>query len=287
MFDQQPMNLLCPTCHRPIDEENICPSGHIYYGQGGVLELLDEKFGAKLHAFTARFSQFRQQENRRIITRAIYPRLPHILSHDHEWRLRGYDLAIIRRLLSRKMNVRVLDIGAWNGWLCHHLAEMGHIVTGIDFFSDPFDGLGAKQFYPSDWQAIQMNLDDLSVLDGTFDVVILNRCLQFFPEPLAYAAQACAKIAPGGMLILTGLQFFREPRTKIRQIKAYEQRFREQYGFEIFLRPTKGYLDNNDQQQLVKMGVNLFSYPKLLISNLKAMLVPETPRHFYGVWNKP
>ena len=37
------------------------------------------------------------------------------------------------------------------------------------------------------------------------DVVILNRCLQFFPEPATALKRAQERVAPDGLLIVTGL----------------------------------------------------------------------------------
>ena len=36
----------------------------------------------------------------------------------------------------------------------------------------------------------------LSILDAHFDVVVLNRCLQFFPDPLAYLEHVKDRVAP-------------------------------------------------------------------------------------------
>jgi hypothetical protein len=112
---------------------------------------------------------------------------------------------------------------------------------------------------------------------------MLNRCLQFFTDPIAYVAAARQKIAPGGMLILTGLQFFREPRAKARQVAIARQFYRDRYDFELFLRPTKGYLDFADRARLQAAGVDLRPYPQLWLANLRSMIDATLPSHHYGV----
>jgi hypothetical protein len=129
-----------------------------------------------------------------------------------------------------------------------------------------------------------MDLRDLSAVAEQFDVVILNRCLAFFTDPAGYAASAKARVAAGGLLLATGLQFFRAPERKAAQVAEGRQRFAEQHGREMFLFPTRGYLDGGDEARLRAEGVRLRSYPQLWAANLKARLLPMRPRHAYGVW---
>lgn len=159
-----------------------------------------------------------------------------------------------------------------------------HAVTAVDYFDDEHDGLRARKFYSTSWQAVQMDLMDLQTLGEPFDMIILNRCVQFFPQPAAYVAQAKEQLAPGGLLILTGLELFRDPSAKAARVAQLLHSHRQRYGFELFLRPTKGYLDFADKAQLEAQGVQLKSPWQLLPANLKALLRPALPRHCYGVY---
>ncbi len=275
--------LRCPTCNEPLDDQFTCENRHPYPISNGVLELLTADFGAKLHQFTTHFSQLREQESRKITDPTIFPRLPHAFPNHPEWRQRQFDLEIIQQLLRGKTGLHILDIGAWNGWLSHRLAESGHIVTAIDYFADPFDGLGARPFYPTTWDAVQMNLEDLSCLDQTFDVVILNRCVQFFLEPAHYATLARSKLAPGGVMILTGLAFFRDPRQKVQGVKDLRAHLKA-HGFDFF-KEIKGYLDLHDKQKMQALGIRLLPYPQLRLPNLKAYFSLLAPHHHYGIWS--
>jgi hypothetical protein len=114
-------------------------------------------------------------------------------------------------------------------------------------------------------------------------LIVINRCLAFFAEPAAYVTAARRLLAPGGLLLLTGLQIYYDPAVKARQVAAYRQAHRERYGFELFLRPTKGYLDQADAVALKAAGVTLRSYRRLWPANLKAWLQPVRPFHQYGV----
>jgi 2-polyprenyl-3-methyl-5-hydroxy-6-metoxy-1,4-benzoquinol methylase len=284
------MRLCCPICREPFDADApACPNGHAFARRDGVLRLLDPSFEERLRAFADGWTAIRQAEGKRLLDASAYEGLPfsQLASGDPawrvEWRLRSYDLAAIDGLLKRRGALRILDVGAWNGWLSHRLTAQGHAVTAIDFFADAHDGLAARQHYRTRWRAIQMDLADLSVLDERFDAVILNRCLAFFTDPVAYVARARDRLAPGGVLIATGLQFFRAPGVKAREVAATQKHYRDRHGFDLFLRPTRGYLDFADRDRLRAGGMALRAYPQLWRANLKSMLRPALPRHLYGV----
>jgi 2-polyprenyl-3-methyl-5-hydroxy-6-metoxy-1,4-benzoquinol methylase len=281
--------LLCPSCREPLDSsELVCANHHQYGRQHGVLVLLEDVFAEKLRTFTAAFSEARAADNKRLLDTSAYEKLPFIapVGEAWEWRMRRYDLAVIEKLLAGRGRQRILDIGAWNGWLSHRLAAGGHEVTAVDYFIDPYDGLAAKQFYSTTWQAIQMDLTDLSILDRQYHVVILNRCLQFFAAPSSYVAHVQERVVRGGLLILTGLQIFFDERVKRHQVAAYRRKHGEQHGFEIFLNPTKGYLDLDDKAGLEARGVILQPYSQLWVANLKSRFNTTLPRHYYGVYTK-
>ena len=275
------MRYLCPNCHEPLDEALRCVNDHRFAEHNGVLVLLADEFGARLQAFLSSFEALREREHKRLIDPAAYEQLPDIRSGDRawqvEWRLRRYDLAIVLdRLRARSArSARVLDIGAWNGWLSHQLAGRGHDVTAVDYFVDEYDGLGARRCYSTRWRAVQLDLDDLTVLNESFDVIILNRCVQFFTDPITQLHVARALLAPGGQLILTGLQFFRDPRLKAREVAQARQAYRAQTGSDLFLKPTKGYVDFEDRRRFQADGMQLHDYPQLRLANLKARLRPE------------
>ena len=294
------MRILCPICRDgfDVDPDSLqdgsltsaaectvtCPQGHCFMVENGVLALLDNEFGGRLRAFLTSFSNVRAADGKRLVDPTAYPELPagRAVRNDFEWRLRQYDLHVIAGLLADRPQQRVLDIGAWNGWLSNRLAAMGHSVTAVDYFSDEFDGLQARKFYATRWLAIQMNLEDLAVLDQPFDLVIVNRCLQFYDDPTEFAQAARQKVAAGGLLVLTGLAFVRDARQ--RQAGMVELRSHlNQYGLDFF-KPMKGYLDFQDKTRLESLGFVLRPYPQLRLSNLKSLVDDQAPRYYYGLF---
>lgn len=279
--------MLCPSCREPVDpDRDACPSGHGFETVDGVLQLLEPAFAARLRVFLDGFRALREADGRRIHDPSVFPRLPFAVEfrHDPEWRMRGYDLEVILRLARRRQPGSVLDIGAYNGWLSHRLALAGHRVTAVEYFVDDRDGIGAHRFYPTRWRPIQVDLRDLSVLEETFDLVVLNRCVQFFADPPAIAAHAAEWVAAGGALVLTGLEIFADPSERRRSVEALGERLRR-HGLEPFV-PVKGYLDHGDAEQFRSLGIDLRPYPQLRmrIARLRARLDRRRGKPCFGVW---
>ena len=279
------MSLLCPNCRAAVDTTTLaCPGGHQFVYDDGVLVLLETQFAARLCAFSAVLTRFRDAEHKRLTDPAAYEQLPYGKARENvEWRARCYDLALIKREIAERGRLRILDVGASNGWLSHQLALQGHELTAVEQFTDEYDGLRAKKFYSSDWRAIQLDLTDLSVLNQRYDVVILNHGLHFLPDPVAGVADAQRRVAEGGLLIAIGLAFFRDPSARIRHVAALQQAHRERYNAEFFLRPTRGYLDTADKKHLEAQGLQLRLNPFFWRANLKSLARSTAPRHYYGV----
>jgi SAM-dependent methyltransferase len=282
---------LCPNCRAAIDPAtHTCGQGHAFAEVDGVLPLLSEAFARRLAEFEPALSTARKADGKHLMPVTNYEALPFSTAADAdpglrlEWRLRRYDLALVEAHLAGRTQQRVLDVGAWNGWLSHRLAVAGHCVTAVDYFSDPHDGLRARRFYRAEWRAIQMDLRDPSVIDEQFDLVIVNRCLAFFTDPAAYLECLKPRVAPGGALLVTGLQFFWSTARKARLVAGDRRRHRQLYGMDLFLFPTRGYLDRNDDARLRAHGLRLQPYPQLWKANLKARLLRSRPRHAYGLW---
>jgi SAM-dependent methyltransferase len=281
--------MLCPTCRDPLDPQtDRCPAGHAVQTIDGVLRLVDPDFGARLEAFLDGFRELREADGRRIHDPSVFPRLPFAaeLWRDPEWRMRGNDLEVIRRLTSGRGPMTVLDIGAWNGWLSHRLAEAGHRVTAVDYFTDELDGLGAHRFYPTRWRPIQLDLRDLALLDERFDLVVLNRCVQFFADPPTMAVEATQRVADNGMLIATGLEFFTDPAARRLGVAALVERL-ERHGLEPFM-PIKGYLDLSDRDRFRSLAVELRPYPQLrmLVAVVRSLVNRRRGRPCFGVWTR-
>jgi SAM-dependent methyltransferase len=270
-------------CGEPLNSPGLnCANGHRYSGDGGVIRLIRPDLAQEIENLDAALREFRAAGGVKPISPAAYEQLPGG-QEGLEWRLRRYDLDLIRRLLPERGRLSILDVGAWNGWLSNRLAGWGHDVTAVDYFASEQNGLGAIRFYGRTWRAIQLDLADLTILGRRYDVVILNRCLAFFPDPIRYIRLARTMVNPDGRLIVTGLQFFGDASRRRRNIEAQRQAFRRQFGRDLFLRPSPGLLEMDHMQKLAAAGLTLRPYRALWLANLKARLRSVAPRHYYGL----
>lgn len=278
------MMLLCPICRKRLMlDTSRCVSGHVFPQRDGVINLLSDALQARIAAIEHHRDTVRQALP--LIT--DYTRLPCTLARQHfEWRMRCQDLSIVQHHLAEGKLGRVLEVGAWNGWLTHHLARMSHEVLAVDYFSHPDDGLGAKRHYPEDWHAIQMDISDLTLLPSDNDAVIINHGLHLLPNPLATIRQAQKLLAPGGLLLVLNITFYRAPSRRIAHIAALSSNFQAQHGTAMFLHPTRGYMDLYDRDELRAAGLRLCRYRARWRAMLKSWLHSSAPIYAYGLYTR-
>lgn len=284
-----PLTFRCPTCQQILDSSTLCcAQNHCFEYRDGVLVLLSEETANRLTDFATVTAQMRREKQLHFRDPTIYETLPcnSSLQGNIEWRWRCSDVSVVKALIKHHFRnsrpLQVLDVGAYNGWLSHQLALDGHDVTAVEYIREEFDGLGAKKYYSSNWQAVQMDLVDLAPLDAQFDVVIMNHGLHFFPDPLAHVKQLMAKTAPGGLLMLLGLTFYRDVRRRRRQVEQANETHLARFGRPRLFRPAPGYLDFNDRAILKELGVVFRPYGDFRLVNALSRWLPVLPWHAYG-----
>ena len=229
--------------------------------------------------------QWRAAQGRPPLPASALPELPYgpMVGRDHEWRLRGHDLDLVTGLLTERPASRVLDIGAWNGWLSHRLSMAGHDVTATDVFAGPL-ALGAPWPDPPRWRRVQLEAHELDRLEQTFDVVIVDRCLQFFPEPAEAMPMIRRLIAANGNRHRDRPhRIDRSADAVAGRVDAEARRFRRRWCA-FFLHAAKGYLDRTDLARLEAVGLATHQYGALRLANLRARSFDRSrPEHRYGI----
>ena len=114
---------------------------------------------------------------------------------DAHW---GGDRASTRPLAGKS----VLDVGCGAGLLCEPLARLGGEVTGVD--------AAAENVAVASTHAEGVGLDirymagEVGALDiGTFDLVTCVEVIEHVADKRAFLADVVARLAPGGLLILS------------------------------------------------------------------------------------
>ncbi len=250
-----------------------------------VFTILTPSFKKQLDQFLNRYSATIQQESSQTIPFLEYHQLPFSnAAKGEQWKFRRSSYQVVRSLLSESSSQNILEISGWNGWLTHHLVSWGHTVVSCDIFPDEVTGLSAKKHYKQQWLAIQADTSNLDFFKVKFDVIIVNHCLAYMEYPASFVSELQTLLSENGKIILLGLAVFKDSSRKANETEQFKHHYKEKYGFNIFLRPTKGYLDSQDQVQLQHLGFKFFKYPDYKLRNLLCAIVSTKPKYLYGVY---
>ena len=113
---------------------------------------------------------------------------------DQHWHL---DECTLRPLTGKT----ALDVGCGAGLLAEPLARMGGQVTAVD--AAPELIVAAKAHSDAAGLAIDYRAIGVEALDGRFDLVTAMEVVEHVADPRAFVASLAARLAPGGLLILS------------------------------------------------------------------------------------
>ena len=159
--------------------------------------------------FRADYAEHRASEGRAALDARA---LPYVtsgpLARQWEVRARSWE-AFERRVLQpeqRRADVRaagplrVLDLGAGNGWLAHRAALAGAEALALDVRDDRVDGLGASPA-GSPIERVVASFEAIPLSAGEFDVVVFNAALHY-AEDLGAALHEARRVARVGARIV-------------------------------------------------------------------------------------
>jgi SAM-dependent methyltransferase len=131
--------------------------------------------------------------------------------HGASWRARAVHYLAIRLGLElaravAPSAVRVLDLGAGNGWMARRLAGSFR-VTALDADGSAM-GLGA--LHDARVTRVVGDLEALPLRSGSFDTVIAAAALHYAVDVSAALAEAARVLRPGGLLIVADSPFYED-----------------------------------------------------------------------------
>lgn len=286
------MPIKCPYCEQQVLfalDCIKCENGHCIETEHGVIILQEPSFSKWYVPFEKKFQSYRARENFRIKDESIYDQLPNVPNRLGKglWNAKAKDLEIVRKFLSGRDALNILEIGAWNGWLSHHLNQMGHHVTAIDYFIDPYDGLGAKKYYShQDWTAIQMNLERLDLIDEKYDLIIVNRMIVYFENPIKTLNSLLQeKLNNEGQILVTGVIATNDkPRHNDRFYQEMKD-FEKKEGFSLCTKPFFGPFTDFDLRKCEALGFQRHYYKSNLLGKLKSFVRKPVNWQLYLTFN--
>ncbi|MEO1435895.1 MAG: methyltransferase domain-containing protein [Bacteroidota bacterium] len=287
------MRFKCPNCQE-IREANTFPCANCIEQDGSVIRLMRKKFWTDWKGYLQDFKAFREQIGARVTDPNAYENMPFgegendLLSTS--WKERRMDLQFILNHLSewsaaqeRTEKLQILNYGAWNGWLSHQLALNGHELVTVSPYDDPYDGIGAVKHFSTDWVAIQMELTDVDLFVDPFDVIIFNRNLAFFEDPMQALQNILPKVKPGGLVLLSGLTFFRKEKKATENFQRKLKAATEKFKIKLDYQPMKGILDTQDKHTFEALGGRFTPYPPVWKNQWLPLLLPNRATYGFGV----
>lgn len=94
-----------------------------------------------------------------------------------------------------------LDVGCGAGLMCEPLARMGAAVTGVDAAAENVAVAG--EHAAGQGLGIRYECADVASLPGQFDLVTSMEVVEHVSDPAAFVAALAARMAPGGLMILS------------------------------------------------------------------------------------
>jgi SAM-dependent methyltransferase len=134
-----------------------------------------------------------------------------------QWRVRARSFdAFVRRVLrplsARRGALRLLDLGAGNGWLCRRAALAGHRAVALDVREDAVDGLGAAtpllRDRPGLFHRVAASFDALPFAEGSFDLAVFNASLHYALDLRAVLGEAARVVGRGGRVVVLDSPFY-------------------------------------------------------------------------------
>jgi SAM-dependent methyltransferase len=223
----------CSACESRLDCE-----------QGIWKALLPER-AARYAQFVQDYESIRAAEGRGSNGDEYYLALPyHDLSGrlSAQWALRGRTFRYIERKIMPRFTplahyrLRILDLGAGNGWMSYRFATQGHSPVAVDLLINERDGLGAAKHYeprlPSLFPRFQAEVDNLPFADSQFDLVIFNASFHYSENYEKTFAEAMRCVRGGGTVLIADTPWYSDERSGARMLEERRTLFIRHYGFQ-------------------------------------------------------
>src|SRR5689334_25080804 len=97
--------------------------------------------------------------------------------------------------------LRVLDLGAGNGWLAHRATLAGAEALALDVRDDGVDGLGAAP-HDSSIARVVASFEAIPLRDASFDVVVFNASLHYAEDLCRALGEARRVVRAGGRIVV-------------------------------------------------------------------------------------
>ncbi len=260
------LSLQCPQCGVPLGtlREDEFPPEFLYscticyfqmLNEDGIWKALPAVRKAYFECFLREYQTIREAEGRGSQDSDYYLALPFrdLTGHNQEqWAIRSRTYGFLEQKILPEIeaaaarSLRVLDLGAGNGWLSYRLALRKHLPVAVDVFTSELDGLAAAIHYgkrlPALFPRFQAELDRLPFADRQFDLAMFNASFHYSEDYFETLGEAIRCLRAGGTVIIADTAWYRADQSGQRMLTERRRMFSEQYGFPADAIPSLEYL---------------------------------------------
>jgi SAM-dependent methyltransferase len=249
------ITLLCWQCSTPLAEmtpetaagtgARICPRcmAATEY-RDGIWRALSPQRVDHFRKFIAEYEFIRAAEGRGSSRSEYYLSLPYediSGRNGDQWAIRAHTFQTMERCILaplaklKQRPLRILDLGAGNGWMSYRLALRSHRPVAVDLLTNDQDGLGAASHYSAHirplFPRVQADLDRLPFASSVFDLVIFNASFHYSEDYERTFAEALRCTGPGGRIVIADTPWYAEEQSGKAMVEEKHKRFLATYGF--------------------------------------------------------
>ena len=234
----------------------------------GVWRTMTTEQRRQLAPFIRDYEFIRRKEGRCSYDPAFYLALPYADltgNFSDQWRVRANSFRYLERRLLPQISkeygdsLRILDIGAGNGWLSYRLTLAGHRSTAVDLCTNNFDGLEAaspfatvlERFFPR----FQAAMDELPFEDAQFDVAIYNASLHYSTNYVRTIREAIRCLRAGGVIFVVDSPSYTSHQAGEAMRVERTRHCEAEFGARGRTVPSREYLTPEDLVELSTLGV--------------------------------
>lgn len=239
------LQLCCWSCGGALDSQismrHVCSRcGTTTLQEDGIWRCLSPREAMSFDRFVAEYEFIRDAEKRGSTDTAYYLALPYkdlTGKLSAQWKIRAatyryFEQRILNRLPPGPL--RILDLGAGNGWLSYRLSLLGHRLIAVDIVTNKRDGLGAAAHFvahlPSMFPRVQASMNNLPFISAAFDLTIFNASFHYSEDYSRTLAEAIRCTRPGGSIVIADTPWYRHESSGKAMVEEKHAHFLATYG---------------------------------------------------------
>jgi len=249
------IELVCPICANVLsvegDAATCATCQQTFARRDGIWRFLPPSRACEFADFLREYQTVRADEGWGASDASYYRALPRVDQDDPQrntWRIRRRSFERLLTLIGNGGPLKILDVGAGNGWLANQLVQRGHTVAALDLADDSRDGLGARVHYVTSFEMYQAEFDRMPFGAAQFDGVIFNAALHYACALTATLREARRVMRSDGSIVVMDSPFYSKLSSGAAMVAEREVSFVRKYGFNRRVR-TIGFLTRADLEQ--------------------------------------